>query len=138
MLIRGVDLDTRSGLKKVHANFPDIYQRLSGLYEANLQSDNITGGVIGIFAKMSADSILRDKLFEKGITAFILSSPLMKPELIWRPLLFRFFEKAIPAPRKEAHASYRLGRIGNYHSPWRLPSPHRDRQTHHDPRPSHA
>lgn len=60
------DLETRSGLKKVHADFQDIYQRLSGLYEANIQSDNITGGVIGIFAKMSVDSILRNKLFEKG------------------------------------------------------------------------
>ena len=74
MLIYPADLDTRSGLKKVHADFPDIYRRLSGLYDANLQADNITGGVIGIFAKMSADSILRDKLFEKGMQR--LSYPL--------------------------------------------------------------
>ena len=50
----------------MHADFQDIYQRLIGLYEANIQSDNITGGVIGIFAKMSVDAILRGKLFEKG------------------------------------------------------------------------
>lgn len=78
MLISSVDLDTRSGLKKVHADFSDIYRHLSDLYESNLRSDNITGGIIGIFAKMSADSILRDKLFEKGTTAFIPFSPLME------------------------------------------------------------
>lgn len=60
------DLETRSGLKKVHADFQGIYQRLSGLYEANPQSDNITGGVVGIFAKMCVDSILRDKLYDRG------------------------------------------------------------------------
>ncbi|KAF9653747.1 hypothetical protein BDM02DRAFT_3182742 [Thelephora ganbajun] len=46
------NLDTRSGLKKVHVDFPDIYRRLSGLYEANPQSDNIIGGIVGIFAQM--------------------------------------------------------------------------------------
>lgn len=97
MLIYRIDLDTRSGLKKVHADFPDIYRRLSGLYEANLRSDNITGGVIGIFAKMSADSILGDKLFEKGDTAFILSSPLVERKLIRERVSVRFLEEAIPA-----------------------------------------
>ena len=96
MLTLRVDLDTRSGLKKVHADFPNIYRRLSGLYEANLQSDNVTGGVVGIFAKMSADSILRDKLFEKGTTAFILSFPLMEQAHLGNTVSPRFLEEIIP------------------------------------------
>jgi hypothetical protein len=39
---------------------------MNALYNNNLSTEKITGGVVGIWAKMSTDSILRNKLFEKG------------------------------------------------------------------------
>ena len=61
-----VDLTTRRGLKKVHADFTRIYDRMNAMYNNNLDKERITGGIVGIWAKMSTDSILRNKLFEKG------------------------------------------------------------------------
>jgi hypothetical protein len=60
------DLSSRSGLKKVHANFVKIYRRLDNAFEKNMGNDKIMGGIVGIYAKMCADSILRDKLFKAG------------------------------------------------------------------------
>ncbi|TFK41659.1 hypothetical protein BDQ12DRAFT_703695 [Crucibulum laeve] len=61
------DLTKRSGLKKVHANFDYIYRKIDKAYQRNLNNDRIRGGIIGIYAKMSADSLLRNKLFERGL-----------------------------------------------------------------------
>lgn len=61
-----LDLTTRAGLKRVHSDFSNIYRRLNDFYNNHSTNEKITGGVVGIFAKMCADSILRDKLFEKG------------------------------------------------------------------------
>lgn len=61
------DLSTRSGLKKVHANFDSIYRRIDKVYQRNANNERIRGGIVGIYAKMSVDSILRNKLFERGI-----------------------------------------------------------------------
>ena len=60
------DLTTRRGLKKVHADFARIYDRMNTMYNKNLDKEKVTGGIVGIWAKMSTDSILRNKLFEKG------------------------------------------------------------------------
>ncbi|KDQ60127.1 hypothetical protein JAAARDRAFT_174140 [Jaapia argillacea MUCL 33604] len=60
------DLTTRHGLKKVHANFDDIYRRLDTAYQKNPGNERLVGGIVGIYAKMCADSILRDKLFKAG------------------------------------------------------------------------
>jgi len=54
-------------LKKIHANFNEIYHNIDDVYVANASNEKITGGIIGIYTKMCADSILRDKLFQKGI-----------------------------------------------------------------------
>lgn len=62
----GADLTTRRGLKKVHADFTRIYDRMNAMYNSNRDKEKITGGIVGIWAKMSTDSILRNKLFEKG------------------------------------------------------------------------
>ena len=62
----GVDLTTRRGLKKVHSDFTRIYDRMNAMYNNNSDKEKITGGIVGIWAKMSTDSILRNKLFEKG------------------------------------------------------------------------
>ena len=65
-----IDLATRSGLKKVHANFNVIYNRIDKAYQRDLGNYKIRGGIVGIFAKMCVDSILRNKLFEKGAILF--------------------------------------------------------------------
>ncbi|OSD02695.1 hypothetical protein PYCCODRAFT_1389936 [Trametes coccinea BRFM310] len=63
------DLETRSGLKKVHANFADISKKLDTVYTAGQKKGNerLMGAIVGIWAKMSADAILRDKLFQEGL-----------------------------------------------------------------------
>ncbi|KAF9480919.1 hypothetical protein BDN70DRAFT_912470 [Pholiota conissans] len=61
------DLNTRSGLKKVHLNFNTIYARIDKFYEKNLSNDRIRGAIVGIYAKMCIDALLRNKLFDKGI-----------------------------------------------------------------------
>lgn len=62
-----IDLTTRTGLKRVHRDFDNIYRRLDSLYEKNAKNEKIVGGVIGVCAKLCADSILRDKLFKAGV-----------------------------------------------------------------------
>ena len=57
---------TRSGLKKVHTNFETTYNRVNVVFEKNTNNEKIRGAIIGIFAKMCVDSLLRNKLFDKG------------------------------------------------------------------------
>ncbi|KAF9819414.1 hypothetical protein IEO21_02157 [Rhodonia placenta] len=63
------DITRRSGLKKVHAHFNEIYKKLNDVYTKNLGNDKIMGGIVGIWAKMFADSILRDRLFKEGLVS---------------------------------------------------------------------
>ncbi|OJA09700.1 hypothetical protein AZE42_05563 [Rhizopogon vesiculosus] len=65
------DLSKRSGLKKIHANFNEIYHNIDDVYVVNVTNEKITGGIIGIYTKMCADAILRDKLFQKGLVSKI-------------------------------------------------------------------
>jgi len=67
------DLNTRSGLKKVHANFELISRRLDAEFKKNMGNEKIRGGIIGIYAKMCVDSILRDKLFRAGQDGGLIS-----------------------------------------------------------------
>ncbi|KAF7348541.1 Bin3-type SAM domain-containing protein [Mycena venus] len=60
------DISTRSGLKKVHANFDSIYRRLDKLYTRSADNVRIKAGICGIYARLCVDSILRNKLFERG------------------------------------------------------------------------
>ncbi|TFK49399.1 hypothetical protein OE88DRAFT_1662959 [Heliocybe sulcata] len=66
------DLTTRSGLKRVHANFDSIYRRLDKAYNDYSDNERILGGIIGIFAKMCTDAILRDKLFRAGFLSKLI------------------------------------------------------------------
>ncbi|TBU57428.1 hypothetical protein BD310DRAFT_821584 [Dichomitus squalens] len=68
------DIGTRSGLKKVHANFNDIYRKLDSAYVGAQRRGNekLMGGIVGIWAKMCADAILRDKLFDEGLLSKIM------------------------------------------------------------------
>ncbi|KAI0765241.1 hypothetical protein C8Q74DRAFT_1205823 [Fomes fomentarius] len=68
------DLTTRHGLKKVHANFNEIYRKLNSAYVGaqSRSNERLMGGIIGVWAKMCADAILRDKLFNEGLLSKIL------------------------------------------------------------------
>ncbi|GLB39184.1 putative MYND finger [Lyophyllum shimeji] len=72
------DLTTKSGLKKVHANFDAVYRRLDKACTKYPDNERIVGGVLAIFAKMCADSILRNKLHERGLLTKLL--PLLDSE----------------------------------------------------------
>ncbi|KAL0578120.1 hypothetical protein V5O48_003863 [Marasmius crinis-equi] len=73
------ELTTRSGLKKVHNNFDTIFNRLNQVCEDYSDNEKIVGGIIGIYAKMCADSILRNKLFDKGFLPKLM--PLLEKPL---------------------------------------------------------
>lgn len=66
------DLTRRSGLKKVYNNFDAIYKRIDSLYTANSNNEKIAGGIVGIYTKMCADSILRNRLFQQGLLSKIM------------------------------------------------------------------
>lgn len=63
---RQLDLTTRSGLKKVYHNFSIIYKRMNDTYVANEANELVRGGIVAIYVKMCADSILRNMLFHQG------------------------------------------------------------------------
>ncbi|KAJ7098295.1 hypothetical protein C8R44DRAFT_811280 [Mycena epipterygia] len=60
------DIATRSGLKKVHANFESIHRRLDKAYTRHASNVRIQGGIVGIYARLCVDSILRNKIFQRG------------------------------------------------------------------------
>ncbi|KAI0707998.1 hypothetical protein C8Q76DRAFT_770754 [Earliella scabrosa] len=68
------DLSTRHGLRKIHTRFDGIYKRLNATYTAARRDgdEKAMGGVVGIMARMCADALLRDRLFEKGILQKIM------------------------------------------------------------------
>ncbi|KAH9849548.1 hypothetical protein C2E23DRAFT_870488 [Lenzites betulinus] len=68
------DLETRSGLKKVHLQFGEISKKLESLYVAAQKrgTERLMGGIVGIWAKMCADAILRDKLFQEGLLSKVM------------------------------------------------------------------
>ena len=68
------ELSTRHGLKKVHSRFEELYKKLNQMYASAQRKNNykIMGAVIGIMAKMCADALLRDKLFEKGMLLWLV------------------------------------------------------------------
>ncbi|CDO78082.1 hypothetical protein BN946_scf184702.g3 [Trametes cinnabarina] len=61
------DLTTRHALKRAHARFDDIYQRLDAMYSSagRRGDEKAMGAVVGLMAKMCTDAILRDRLFQK-------------------------------------------------------------------------
>ena len=68
------DLTKRSGIKKIYHSFDDIYNRIDDLFSAHPGNQIIRGGVVAIYAKMSADSILSNLLFQKSAS---LLSPII-------------------------------------------------------------
>ncbi|KAI0701962.1 hypothetical protein BC835DRAFT_1411223 [Cytidiella melzeri] len=60
------DLGNRSGLIKIHANFDDIQKNLESAYTKYSENEKVAGGIVGIWAAMCTDSILRNRLFQAG------------------------------------------------------------------------
>jgi len=60
------DLTSRNGLKKIHANFDDIYRKMENEYERNADNIRIQAGIVSIWTKMCIDALLRNKIFSKG------------------------------------------------------------------------
>ena len=77
---RATDLTTRSGLKKTHSRFNEISKKLEAAYTTHTGNEKIMGGIVGIWAKMSADALLRDKLFKDGM--FLLARQSRSPCLV--------------------------------------------------------
>ncbi|TDL20730.1 hypothetical protein BD410DRAFT_871424 [Rickenella mellea] len=69
--LRLPDLNTRSGLKKVHKSFPEVYERLEDIYTRYFENDRIVVGVVGIYSVLGVDSILNHLMFKKGILSKI-------------------------------------------------------------------
>ncbi|OSD08264.1 hypothetical protein PYCCODRAFT_1379740 [Trametes coccinea BRFM310] len=63
------DLTTRHGFKRVHSRFDEIHRRLDEAYSSARRRSNkkAMGAVVGIMAKMCADALLRDRLFQIGL-----------------------------------------------------------------------
>ncbi|RPD71450.1 hypothetical protein L226DRAFT_525313 [Lentinus tigrinus ALCF2SS1-7] len=68
------DPNSKGGLKKTHAVYEKVQKKLDRLYKtARERGDTIvTGCIISIWTMMCADSLLRDKLIESGITSKII------------------------------------------------------------------
>ena len=61
-----VDLETRSGMRRAHAQFDEIQPRLEEAYNKYGDNEKVVGGIVGIWAKMAMDALLRDKLVGAG------------------------------------------------------------------------
>ncbi|RPD52707.1 hypothetical protein L227DRAFT_514423, partial [Lentinus tigrinus ALCF2SS1-6] len=68
------DLSTRSGLRKTHSQIDRIYTELDAFYQLGKarNSPQLLAGVVSILVKMCTDSILKEKLFEKGFLDMIV------------------------------------------------------------------
>ncbi|TCD65202.1 hypothetical protein EIP91_002988 [Steccherinum ochraceum] len=69
------DLNKRSGLKKIHSNFSEIYRKLNNAYTSHSVNEKIIGGIVAIWAKMCVDAVLRNRLVREGLIEKIM--PLM-------------------------------------------------------------
>ncbi|KAF9530334.1 hypothetical protein CPB83DRAFT_788319 [Crepidotus variabilis] len=66
------DFTKRSGIKQAHVEFDTIVSKLILAYQACGDFWKLKGGIVGIIAKISADTILRNKLVHKGILHLVL------------------------------------------------------------------
>lgn len=66
------DLDSRSGLKRVHSSFEQVQRNLDAAYDKYSDNEKVAGGIVGIYSKMSRDSILRNKIIRAGLMPKLL------------------------------------------------------------------
>ncbi|EKM57053.1 uncharacterized protein PHACADRAFT_254580 [Phanerochaete carnosa HHB-10118-sp] len=66
------DLNSRSGLRRVHSNFEQVQRKLDAAYNKYRANEKVTGGIVGIYSKMSRDAILRNKIINAGLMPKLL------------------------------------------------------------------
>lgn len=66
ILFQNPDIDKRSGLKKLHAKFPEIQKKLDAAYAKYHDNEKVLGGVVCIWSWMCVDSIMRNRLVDAG------------------------------------------------------------------------
>lgn len=70
-------METRSGLRAVHASFDSIATKLDALYAATpALSVRVHSAILAIWSRLSSDKILKDKLVKGGMLKKVL--PLLK------------------------------------------------------------
>lgn len=68
-----LDLSTRRGLRQVNKDFNKINGALDRLYAQHKDDDRVAGAIVGIYAKMCVDAVLRNRLFDEGKFLYPLS-----------------------------------------------------------------
>lgn len=85
------DIDTRSGLKKIHKDFDTIQRTLNTLYAVTYY-DKVAGAVVAILGKLADDGVLLRRIIkEAGMVELswycrsvtYMAVPLQKDFLIW-------------------------------------------------------
>ncbi|KZT39858.1 hypothetical protein SISSUDRAFT_571681 [Sistotremastrum suecicum HHB10207 ss-3] len=68
-----LDMESRSGMKRIHENYPEIMADMSRLYMENEENDYIVNEVIGLIGNMCLDAVLRNKIYRDGWLPRILA-----------------------------------------------------------------
>ena len=61
-----LDLNTRSGLKKVHVIFWDLQRKLEAVFDKYRTNEKVAYGIIAVWNSMTEDDILQEKLITAG------------------------------------------------------------------------
>ena len=69
-MLTSTDLNTRSGLKKVHVAFWELQPKLEALFDKYRSNEKIACGIITIWSGMCEDSVLQEKLIATGMCIF--------------------------------------------------------------------
>ena len=59
-------MNRRSGLKRIYADFDTVQKKLEAVYKKYEGNEKVMGGIVGIWARMCADSILRNRVVAAG------------------------------------------------------------------------
>ena len=70
-LTRIQDLSRRSGLKKLHADFDDLYDKMNTAYLRNVGNLRVMGAIVTIWVKMCVDGKLRKRLVHEGASSLL-------------------------------------------------------------------
>jgi hypothetical protein len=65
-MAQSLGLNSRSGLKQVHADFDNIQNKLEDAYIKHGHDARVAGGLVCAWATMCIDVVLRNKFLERG------------------------------------------------------------------------
>ncbi|KAA1477626.1 hypothetical protein DENSPDRAFT_808815 [Dentipellis sp. KUC8613] len=62
------DMSSRSGLRIIHRNFDAVSRKLNDVYDygRRVGNESLIGTVVAMYTKMSADAVLRDRIFSEA------------------------------------------------------------------------